>query len=164
MELNVEKVLKPIDKLLERLSVDTVFGKPTREGDTTVIPVADVTVGFGYGYGEGGSGQQPTGGEDEGAGYSASAEGDSSGSGGGGGAGGRATPRGYLKITPDGVTYEPIVDQGRLALAGIALSAWIFFWIAKTIRAFARDCECECGCHGKCKCHEDGGEADGDGE
>ena len=47
---NDTEVIKPIEKLLEQLKVDTVFGKPVKEGEVTIIPVAEVKVGFGYGY------------------------------------------------------------------------------------------------------------------
>jgi uncharacterized spore protein YtfJ len=126
-ELNTTE---PIEQLFEKINVDAVFGQPIQEGDVTLIPVADVAVGFGFG-----SGQSPVteeGGDEDG---SAEAE---VGSGAGGGAGGKATPRGYIKITPDGVHFESTMDENRVALAGIGMVAWSVFWVAKTIRAFAR--------------------------
>lgn len=117
--------IEPIEKLFEKLKVDAVFGEPIKEGNVTLIPVADVSVGFGFG-----SGQNPAakeeGGEVE------------SGQGMGGGGGGKASPRGYIKITPDGVTFESTMDENRVALAGIAMTAWAVFWITAAIRAFAR--------------------------
>jgi uncharacterized spore protein YtfJ len=125
------QVIQPIEQMLERLNVNTVFGEPTKEGDVTIIPVAEIGVGFGYGYG---FGRGPAGAE-EGVRETA---GTGEGEGGGGGAGGRATPRGYIRITPGGVTFQPIIDETRIPLAGIAFSAWSVFWISKTIRAFAK--------------------------
>ena len=119
------KVTEPIEQLFEKLKVDAVFGQPIQEGDVTIIPVAEVGVGFGFG-----SGPSPATEED-------GDEADSD-KGEGGGGGGKATPRGFIKITPDGVDFESTLDEGRVALAGIAMSAWAIFWIAKTIRAFAR--------------------------
>jgi uncharacterized spore protein YtfJ len=117
--------IEPIEQLFEKLKVDAVFGEPIKEGDVTLIPVADVGVGFGFG-----SGQNPAVEED----------GDDAdrGQGMGGGGGGKATPRGYIKITPDGVTFESTLDENRVALAGIAMTAWAIFWITAAIRAFAR--------------------------
>ena len=115
-----------IEQLFEKLSVDAVFGQPFQEGDVTIIPVAEVGVGFGFG-----SGQNPIA-EEQG-----DEEADSGKSGGGAG-GGKATPRGFIKITSDGVFFESTMDEGRVALAGIAMSAWAIFWIAQTIRAFVR--------------------------
>ena len=117
--------IEPIEKLFEKLKVDAVFGEPIKEGDVTLIPVADVGVGFGFG-----SGHNPAAEGEEG-----EAE---SGQGMGGGGGGKASPRGYIKITPDGVTFESTMDENRVALAGIAMTAWAVFWIAAAIRAFAR--------------------------
>jgi uncharacterized spore protein YtfJ len=125
------RMVEPIERMLERLSVDAVFGKPIKEGDVTVIPVTEIGVGFGYGYGFGrgpsgtAEGDQETAGTGEGVGA-------------GGGAGGRVTPRGFIRITPDRVQFEPLLDVTRMGLAGIAMTAWSVFWIAKTIRAFAK--------------------------
>jgi uncharacterized spore protein YtfJ len=118
-------LIEPIEKLFDKLKVDAVFGEPIKEDDVTLIPVADVGVGFGFG-----SGQNPT----------AEQEGDEAeiGQGMGGGGGGKASPRGYIKITPDGVTFESTMDENRVALAGIAMTAWAVFWITAAIRAFAR--------------------------
>ena len=121
MHTQTTPTLEPIETILDRMRVTTVFGEPIREGNVTVVPVAEVRVNFGYGYG---SGEGPTGNGDQ-----------PSGQGGGGGVGamGVARPRGYLRITADGVRFEPIINQGRIALAGIFLAAWIVFWVSKTI-------------------------------
>lgn len=131
MNEKVTPVVEPIEHMLERLRVDTVFGEPIKEGEVTVIPVAEIGVGFGYGYGFGRGPKGAAEGEGETAGTSV-------GGGAGGGAGGRATPRGYIQITGEGVKFEPIIDPARITLAGIAMGAWSVFWISKTIRAFAR--------------------------
>lgn len=44
--------LEPIEKALERLGVDAVFGEPVKKGDVTVIPVAEVSFSFGHGRGQ----------------------------------------------------------------------------------------------------------------
>jgi uncharacterized spore protein YtfJ len=120
------KATEPIEQLFEKLKVDAVFGKPVQEGETTIIPVADVAVGFGFG-----SGISPAAEDDDGE----DADSDKSE---GGGAGGKATARGYIKITPEGVDFVSTLDEGRVAMAGIALSAWAVFWVAMTIRAFIK--------------------------
>jgi uncharacterized spore protein YtfJ len=119
------RVIEPIEELLERMNVGGVFGEPVQEGEVTIIPVAEVSVlvGYGFGYGEGGPGEE-AGRAGEGAG-------------GGSGARGKATPRGYIRITPEGVTFEPITNETVIPLAGIAMSAWSVFWVGKTIRAIA---------------------------
>jgi uncharacterized spore protein YtfJ len=52
--------IKPIEEMLTKLTVESVFGKPTTENGVTIIPVAQVQYGFGYGsgYGHGPNGQQ----------------------------------------------------------------------------------------------------------
>jgi uncharacterized spore protein YtfJ len=118
--------LEPIEKMVDGLGVNAVFGEPIREGGVTVVPVAEVRFAFGYGYGSGrGRGEESEGGP------SAAEEG----SGGGSGAGGRASAKGYVRITADEVRFEPVLDVTRLALAGIAFAAWSVFWIGRAMRA-----------------------------
>jgi uncharacterized spore protein YtfJ len=118
--------LEPIEKMVDALGVGAVFGEPIREGDVTVVPVAEVRFTFGYGYGSGrGRGEETEG-------SPSTAE---QGSGGGSGAGGRASAKGYVRISADGVRFEPVLDVTRLALAGIAFAAWSVFWIGRAMRA-----------------------------
>jgi uncharacterized spore protein YtfJ len=118
--------LEPIEKMVDGLGVNAVFGEPIREGGVTVVPVAEVRFAFGYGYGSGrGRGEETEGGP------SAAEEG----SGGGSGAGGRASAKGYVRISADDVRFEPVLDVTRLALAGIAFAAWSVFWIGRAMRA-----------------------------
>jgi uncharacterized spore protein YtfJ len=117
--------LEPIERMVDGLGVDAVFGEPIREGNVSVVPVAEVRFGFGYGYG---SGQDL--GKEDGGGRSTG-----EGSGGGSGAAGRASAKGYIRISGDEVRFEPVVDVTRLALAGIAFVAWSVFWISRAMRA-----------------------------
>jgi uncharacterized spore protein YtfJ len=111
--------------MIEGLGVGAVFGEPIKDGGVTVVPVAEVRLGFGYGSGSG------RGREEESEGAPTTGEG----SGSGGGAGGRASARGYIRISSEGVRFEPLPDVTRIALAGIAFAAWSVFWISRTIRA-----------------------------
>jgi uncharacterized spore protein YtfJ len=110
--------LEPIEKMVDGLGVGAVFGEPIREGGVTVVPVA----GSGRGRGEQAEG-------------SPRAE---EGSGGGSGAGGRASAKGYVRISDDEVRFEPVLDVTRIALAGIAFAAWSVFWIGRTVSAVGR--------------------------
>ncbi|MFN8470842.1 MAG: spore germination protein GerW family protein [Anaerolineae bacterium] len=120
------KALDPLYQWLDRLNVRSVFGEPVHEGNTVVIPVASVRVGFGYGAGQ----QPPSAGEDGG-------QQPGAGEGAGGGGGSSVQPRGYVRMSADDVAYEPITDHNLISLAGIAMVAWNVFWVAATIRAFA---------------------------
>jgi uncharacterized spore protein YtfJ len=115
------------------LGAHSVFGEPTREQDAVVIPVAQVVFGFGYGGGYGSGPAKPGGEEGTGAAPEAA-----EGGGGGAGAGGRATPRGYIRITPEGVKYEPIQNEAVIPVAGILMVAWSVFWITATVRYIAK--------------------------
>jgi uncharacterized spore protein YtfJ len=127
----------PIAQLVDSIGVKSVFGEPIEEDGVVIIPVAQVEYGFGYG---GGYGYNPNTGEiEDGAGQeTVDEEAPGEGGGGGGGAGGRATPRGFIRITPEGVNYEPISDNDRVPLAGILMIVWSVFWVAMTIRALIK--------------------------
>lgn len=127
-QTNLTQVIEPIEDMMKRLNVGTVFGEPIKEGDQTVIPVASVSYGFGYGSGWGSGAVKVEGGEPK----------TGEGGGIGGGAMGKAKPEGVLRVTPEGVHFEAALDPKVIALAGIAMVAWNVFWIAATVRAFAR--------------------------
>jgi uncharacterized spore protein YtfJ len=125
MENQMAQAAEHIERIVERLNVNTVFGEVRREGDVAIIPVAAIATTFGFGYG---SGEGPAEGQ----------EGVATGGGGGGGGMGSARPRGFIKFTPDGVHFEPTANPFMIPLAGIAMGAWSVFWITLTVRAFAR--------------------------
>lgn len=131
MENEINQAAERVERMVDRFNVGAVFGEPTHEGNVTMVPVAEVNAMFGFGFGSGEGPAPAKEGED-------SATATASGAGGGGGGRGSAKPRGVLKITPDGVSYEPIVDPLRLSLAGIAMVAWAVFWITLTIRSFVK--------------------------
>jgi uncharacterized spore protein YtfJ len=130
----------PLTKLVDNIGVRSVFGEPKKENGTVIIPVAQVEYGFGYGGGFGSAvGEEDSAGEK--AIEAAIQEKPGEGGGGGGGAAGRATPRGYIHITPDEVRYEPITDDERVSLLAILMVAWSVFWITLTIRTLAKAVE-----------------------
>lgn len=98
-------VTGPIESVIRQIGIDKVYGTPITQGDTTVVPVAELRTGFGFG-----SGHDSAGGEE----------------GGGGGAGLRLTPRGYIHITTDGVEYRPIYDL-RTFVVGGAFLGWLLY-------------------------------------
>lgn len=120
MQDELKRVYQPIEDTLKQLNVGAVFGEPTRQGDMTIIPLAEISAAFGYGYG---SGERE---EGEAAG----------GAGGGGGVRAKAKPVGYLKITDQGVSLESVYNPNLVPLAGIVLSAWMFLWLGLVGRAF----------------------------
>ncbi len=61
-EKGLTQVIEPIENMMKRLNVNTVFGEPIKEGDQTVIPVASVSYAFGFGAGYGSGQSQPEGG------------------------------------------------------------------------------------------------------
>jgi uncharacterized spore protein YtfJ len=139
IEKEIPSLYKPIESMLAQLNVNAVFGSPLKEGETSIIPIAEV--GFGFGYGSGG--EKETKGED------------SSGVGGGGGGGGTAKPIGFIKLSPQGAKFEPIVDSGKIAITLFMAIGWWVFWLYQIAKLFAphKAHPCKCGRGGKCgKC------------
>jgi len=128
--------IAPIARLVDTIGARAVFGEATTENGVVIIPVAQVEYGFGYGSGYGSNDDDDE--MEDGSDLEAAEGKPTEGGGGGGGAAGRATPRGFIKITADGVKYESIADETRIPLAGILMVAWSVFWIALTIRTLIK--------------------------
>jgi uncharacterized spore protein YtfJ len=98
----------------KQASVDAVFGAPIESSGRTVIPIGSAMYGFGLGAGV-----------DE-----KEAQSDF---GGGGGGGYVVHPIALAVIDQDGVSIKPVVNEGRIALAGILTGAWSVFWIGRVL-------------------------------
>lgn len=112
---HLDQLFEQIEEMQKNANVDAVFGAPVTSGDKIVLPIATVSYGFGLGFGEGM--------DKEGEG----------GTGVGGGAGATAKPIGLVEITPEGTDIKMVVNEQRVALAGIAFVAWSVFWIAAAL-------------------------------
>jgi uncharacterized spore protein YtfJ len=120
----VEKLFEAVQQAREAANWQSAFGEPQELEDRTLIPVAQVSYGFGLGFGHG-----PAETDEE------KPEPVSVGEGGGGGGGATARPLGVIVVTPESVYFEETMDEGKVALAGIALGALTIWQIAKTLRA-----------------------------
>ncbi len=121
---SIQSLFDAVEDLRRKANVNAVFGRPVTVEGRTVIPVAEVGYGFGLGFGSAGSEE----------------EGKTEGEGGGGGGGARARPLGVIEITSEGIHVEPVVDEQKVALAGVLLAAWVVFWVARAlIRVFGRE-------------------------
>lgn len=121
--MSLNRVFDTVEGLRSVTSVDAVFGKPEEIEGRVLIPVAAVGSGFGLGFSQGTSGDRAE---------SSLAAGD-----GGAGSLGRAKARpvAVIEVTAEDTTIKPIVDETRIALAGVALGAWVVFWVMATIRS-----------------------------
>jgi uncharacterized spore protein YtfJ len=104
--LGLNTIQTTMDKFLSAASVEAVYGTPISQGETTVIPAAEVLSIAGFGLGAGGSSRESDNSEDTG-----------SGTGGGGGGHVLARPVAAIVISPTGVHIEPIVDVTKIGLA-----------------------------------------------
>ena len=104
--LGLNTIQITMDKFLRAASVEAVYGTPVSQGETVVIPAAEVLSIAGFGLGAGSSPRASDDPEDAG-----------SGSGGGGGGHVLARPVAAIVISPTGVRIEPIVDVTKIGLA-----------------------------------------------
>lgn len=122
--MTIDRLFDAVQQAREAANWQAAFGEPQVVEDRTLIPVAQVGYGFGLGFGQGQAGTDEETSEPVG-----------TGEGGGGGGGASARPLGVIVVTPESVYFEETMDEGRVALAGIALGGWAIWQIAKTLRA-----------------------------
>ncbi|MEI7989094.1 MAG: spore germination protein GerW family protein [Chloroflexota bacterium] len=121
-----------MSRFLSTADVSSVYGMPIKQGDTLIIPTAEVVSVMGFGIGEGESNEpcqcetDEEDGEDE---ECSCACGNGGGYGGGGGGGGQAFSRPVAVViaTSEGVHVQPVIDVTKIALA--ALTTWGFMAI-----------------------------------
>ena len=116
----IEVVQETLDKFLDSANVYAVYGEPIIQGDTQIIPTAEILSGLGFGVGYG-------------MGRSNEADDKSQGSGGGGGGGGRvlSRPVAVIVASPEGVRVEPVVDVTKVALAALTAFGFMFGMAAR---------------------------------
>lgn len=143
----IKALFERLDKVSEEVNVNAVFGTPETIDGVTLIPVAEITYGFGAGVGSGPSHECDEDAEckdtecpedDERCCDEASAETDTdegeAAIGAGGGAGAKARPIAYITVGPEGAHVQSIVDEQKVALAGILLGFWTIGWIGLVLK------------------------------
>ena len=118
--MSLERMFHAVEELRETASANVTLGEPQEIEGRVFIPVAAVGTGFGMGFEQGVTEDGEVEGEDE-------AEG-----GGGGRSGSR--PVAVIEVTAEETLVRPILDETKIALAGIALIAWFVFWLTATVR------------------------------
>jgi len=112
-----------MDKFIATADVEKVYGKPIKNGDTVIVPTAEILCAMGFGVGNG-SGDQMDG------------EGGNRGEGGGGGGGGRvlSRPVAIIIASPEGVRVEPIIDPTKIALAALTAAGFVISMLFRMMR------------------------------
>jgi uncharacterized spore protein YtfJ len=132
METEIQTLLDSFADLREKANVNACFGEPVTIEGRTVIPVAQVGYGFGLGVGHGMMVEE----EEEEADEEAA---EKVGSGRGGVGGMKARPIAVVEVTPEGAQVKPVMDEQKVALAGILFAGWAVFCLARTLaRIFER--------------------------
>ena len=129
MDKEIQTLLDSFADLREKANVNACFGEPVTVEGRTVIPVAEVGYGFGLGVGHGPAvkAEAPEGETSEEAG------------GGGGGGGAKARPIAVVEVTPEGTQVKPVIDEQKVALAGMLFAGWAVFCLARAlVKIFGR--------------------------
>ena len=119
----IDTVQETLTHFLDAANVSAVYGEPVDNGETKIIPTAEVlsVAGFGVGYGSGTNFD-----EDQ----------QNDGSGGGGGGGGRVLSRPVAVViaSPEGVRVEPVIDVTKIALAALTAAGFMIGMLFKMAR------------------------------
>ncbi len=110
-ERSLEHVERTLDRFLAVPDVGKAFGEPIRQGDTTIVPAAEVMTAMGIGVGFGGGSEDGR-------------------EGGGGGGTALARPVAAGVAAPRGGRVEPVLDVTKIARAaitagGFMLATWL---------------------------------------
>lgn len=128
----MEQMQTLMDKIVEapaQVSVDKVFGAAQQVEGRTLIPVAEISYGYGAGFGMATDEEEPV----------AEGEQPKGSGGGGGGVGAKARPLAYIEVGPEGTSVQPIMDEQKVAMAGILLSAWVIGWLGLVLKTLFKD-------------------------
>ncbi len=117
-QLDLDRFFDAFSDTRKQASVDAVFGTPLESNGQTVIPIASAIYGFGLG---GGVNERE----------------EKTDAGGGGGGGYLVRPMAIAVVDRDGVSIKPIINEERIALAGILMGAWSVFWLGRVLLRFA---------------------------
>jgi uncharacterized spore protein YtfJ len=114
-----------IGKLIESSGVASVYGRPIKQGDVTIVPAAEVLTGIGFGAG---FGHGPITDDEEGS----STTGGGEGSGGGGKT--LSRPVAVVVATTEGVHVEPVYDWTKVYMAAITAVGFILATLFRMVR------------------------------
>jgi len=129
MEVEIQELLDSLAGMREKANVNACFGEPVTAEGRTVIPVAQVCYGFGMGFGQGPVAEEEAPEEET--------PEEAGGGGGGGGVG--AHPIAVIEVTSEGTCVKPVIDEQKVALAGVLLAGWSVFCLARAlVKIFGR--------------------------
>jgi uncharacterized spore protein YtfJ len=124
---NQAEVTRLTERLFEVVQPETVFSKPKKAGEYTLITASEVVTGLGSGYGFGHF-SPPLPSQEPGEDLEIEIEG---GEGGGGGGGGMSSgrPVAVISVGPEGVAVHPVIDRTKLGIALLSAVGSMFLAI-----------------------------------
>jgi uncharacterized spore protein YtfJ len=119
--MSLNRLFDTFEQIRESAEWRAAFGDAQVIGDKTIIPVAQVGYAFGMGFNK--SAEPP----EEGA--------DAPVTDGGGGGTVSSKPLGAIVVSPEGVYFEQIRDEGKITLVSLGVAAWAVLQVTKTLRS-----------------------------
>ncbi|MBI4733407.1 MAG: hypothetical protein HY779_01035 [Rubrobacteridae bacterium] len=116
----IENVVDQVMKQIGSSNVNAIFGEPVRFEDKVVIPVGKI----GYGWGGGGGKTEKENGEGQ-------VQEEEENSGMGFGMGAKVSPIGYIAITRDKVTFQPVMDIAPVCIIWSVFGGMLMLMLAK---------------------------------
>jgi uncharacterized spore protein YtfJ len=137
VEMSLERLFEVVEGLRQTAMADAAFGDPQEVAGRVLIPVSSVMTGFGLGFGRGMPEQEPEQESEVPWDMEQAPEGEDqeAAEGGGGGGGAGSHPVAVIEVTPETTIVRPILDETKIAIAGILLAGWFVFWLFTTVRA-----------------------------
>ena len=122
---NISVIQETMGVFLDAATVESAYGEPIQNGDTMIIPTAEVLALMGFGVGSG-----------YGSGSAGDEESSGTGGGSGGGGGGRVLSRPVAVViaSPEGVRIEPVFDMTKIALAALTAFGFMFGFLMRMRR------------------------------
>ncbi len=117
---------KHVEEVTGSLDVNVVFGPPETVGNTTIIPLSEVMVGFGGNAAQEADEQDQsdvTAGDEhvvvrtDDGGYA------------------RVRPIGYVEINEKEARVQPVVDSERITMGAFLLSLWTLGWVGLAVKS-----------------------------
>ncbi len=120
---SLDAVVDNLDRFMAVASVDAVFGEAIQQGDTLIIPAAEIGSAMGFGLGSG---------------YGGDKDNQGSGSGGGGGGWNFSRPVAVIVASPSGVQVQPVIDVTKVALAALTTAGFMLGLMLRMLRPSRR--------------------------
>lgn len=126
---SLDRIQETMEVFLSAADAQAVYAEPLVQGDTLIVPAAEIVSVMGFGLGDG---------------YGGADETSAAGGGSGGGGGGRifSRPVAVIVASPSGVEVKPVIDLTKITLAALTTGAFMLgmLWrLSRSMDEFKED-------------------------